>query len=258
MPEAANTSPAHRGLAQQGYYELSTGELDGLDRGLRFTPAVMLAAAAVGLATRAPALHAALAAVGALALLLPGHHPVDLLYNHALRHLFRAPALPPNPLPRRLAGLAAAGLNLAICLAFTGGRDALGYGLGAALLALLAALALRHLCLVSWLLEAVVVAKNRPAHLVSGDEARRLVADGAMLIDVRSPREFANGHLPGAVNVPIDEFDRHVDELVSEHREMVLYCAAGVRCNKAAALLREAGGTGVHQLGTLARWSEPA
>jgi len=39
---------------------------------------------------------------------------------------------------------------------------------------------------------------------------------------------------------------------------MVLYCAAGVRCNKAAVLLQEAGSTGVHQLGTLARWSEPA
>ena len=79
-----------------------------------------------------------------------------------------------------------------------------------------------------------------------------------MLIDVRSPKEFANGHLPGAVNVPIDGFELHVDGLLGKRREMVLYCAAGVRCNKAAVLLQEAGSTGVHQLGTLARWSEPA
>ena len=257
MPEAASMSPAHRGLAQQGYYELSNDELDRLRPGLRFTPAVMLLAAGVGLVTREPALHAALAVIGGLALAAPRHHPVDLLYNHVVRRLARAPALPPNPLPRRLAGLAGAALNLAICLAFTSGRDGLAYGLGAVLLAVLALLATRHVCLVSSLLERLAIARNRPDHLITGDEARRLVAGGAMLVDVRSPKEYANGHLPGAVNVPIDDFQRHVDELVAEHRDLVLYCAAGVRCNKAAVLLREAGSTGVHQLGTLARWSEP-
>jgi rhodanese-related sulfurtransferase len=256
MPEAVTTSPAHRGLAQQGFYELSTDELGRLDNGLRFTPAVMLLAAAAGLATRQPVLHATLAVIGAIALLLPRLHPVDLAYNHLLRHLVRAPALPPNPLPRRLAGGAAAALNLAICLAFTSGRGGLGYGLGTVLLILLTLLATRHLCLSSWMLETLVVAKNRPDRLITGDEARRLVADGALLIDVRSPKEFANGHLPGAVNVPVDEFAQHVAELVAERREMVLYCAAGVRCNKAAVMLREAGSTDVHQLGTLARWSE--
>ncbi|MFQ5349238.1 MAG: DUF4395 family protein [Thermoanaerobaculia bacterium] len=256
MPGTADASGAHGGLAQQGYYELSTDELRRLDHGLRFTPSVMLVAAAVGLATRQPALHATLAAIGALALVLPRHHPIDLLYNYGVRHLFRAPALPSNPLPRRLAGLAAAGLNLAICLALAAGNDSLAYGLGAVLLVLLTLVATRHLCLVSWLLEKLVVAKNRPTRLITGDEARRLVADGAMLIDVRSPKEFANGHLPGAVNVPVDEFEQHVDELIGQHREMVLYCAAGVRCNKAAVMLREAGSSGVHQLGTLARWSE--
>jgi len=257
MAETTNTRPAQSGLAQQGYYELSGDELRRLDRGLRFTPAVMLLAAAAGLATRQPALHATLAAIGALALVLPRLHPVDLLYNHGLRHLFQAPPLPPNPLPRRLAGLVAAGLNLAICLAFTSGRDSLGYGLGGVLLAILTLLATRHLCVVSWLLEKLAVARNRPDHLITGDEARRLVGDGALLIDVRSPKEFANGHLPGAVNVPIDGFEGHVDELLGENREMVLYCAAGVRCNKAAVLLQQAGSSSVHQLGTLARWSEP-
>ncbi len=258
MSEPAVPSAAHRGLSQQGYYELSTDELRRLDRGLRFTPTVMLVTAAVGLAARQPALHATLAAIGVAALLLPRVHPVDLLYNHVVRHLFRAPALPPNPLPRRLAGLAAAALNLAICVAFTAGRDGLAYGMGALLLAILALLATRQLCVVSWLLERLAVAKNRPDRLITGDEARRLVADGALLVDVRSPREFANGHLPGALNVPIDEFERHVDELLAADRDMVLYCAAGVRCNKAAVMLREAGSTGVHQLGTLARWSETA
>jgi phage shock protein E len=258
MPDTASTSPAHRGLAQQGYYELSTDELRRLDHGFRVTPAVMLLAVVLGLATRQPVLHATLAAIGVLGFVLPSHHPIDLLYNHALRHLLRGPALPPNPLPRRLATLLAAGLNLAICLAFTTGRDGLGFGLGAVLTAILAILVVRQFCVVSWPLEKLIVAKNRPKRLITGDEARRLVADGAMLIDVRSPKEFANGHLPGAVNVPIDGFEDDVGELLDQHRDMVLYCAAGVRCNKAAVLLQEAGSSGVYQLGTLARWSEPA
>lgn len=257
MSDAASTSPVHRGLAQQGFYELSTAELGRLENGLRFTPTVMLAAAAVALATRLPALHAALAAIGAIGFVAPRFHPVDLVYNHAVRHLARAPALPPSPLPRRLGGMAAATLNLAICLAFASGHDGLAYGLGVVLLVVLGLLATRQLCLASWLLERLAVAGNRPDRLITGDEARRLVARGALLIDVRSPREYANGHLPGAVNVPIDELAEHVDELLAEQREMVLYCAAGVRCNKAATMLTEAGSTGVHQLGTLARWSEP-
>jgi rhodanese-related sulfurtransferase len=256
MPDAANPSPAHAGLAQQGYYELSTDELRQVDRGLRFAPAVMLVATVVGLATRQPALHAVLAVIGGLAFVLPSHHPIDLLYNYALRHLSRAPALPPNPLPRRLGIVAAAVLNLLVCFAFSSGRDGLAYGLGVALLAILTLLATRQLCVVSWLVEKVVQAQNRPQRLVTGGEARRLIADGALLVDVRSPREFANGHLPGALNVPIDEFDAHVDELINRHKPMVLYCAAGVRCNKAAQLLTEAGAPGVHQLGTMRRWSE--
>ena len=254
----APPGPAERGLAQQGYYELSAEELGRLDAGLRFTPAVMLVAAAAGLATRQPALHLGLSGIGLLALAMPAHHPLDLLWNHLLRRLFGAPALPPNPLPRRLAMAAAAALNLAVCFAFTGGRDGLAYGLGAVLVGMQLLLVTRQLCVVSWLLERIARARNRPLRLVTGDEARSLVDDGALLVDVRSPREFANGHLPGAVNVPIDEFADHVEELLGRRRPMVLYCAAGVRCNKAARMLEQAGSREVHQLGTMQRWSEPA
>ena len=258
MPDTDSTRPAHRGLVQQGFYDLSAAELGRLDPGLRFAPVVMLLAAAIGLATRQPALHAALAVVGILTFVLPRHHPLNLLYNHAWRLFFRAPALPPNPLPRRLATLVAAGLNLAICIAFTSGSDGLAYGLGTVLVTLLALLVARQLCVVSWLLERLVKAKNRPERLITGAEARRLIADGALLIDVRSPKEFGSGHLPGAVNVPIDAFEGHVRGLLDKRREMILYCSGGVRCNKAAVLLRQAGGRGVHQLGTLQRWSETA
>lgn len=257
MP-AATSSFALRGLAQQGFYELSEAERRRLDRGLRITPLLTALATACGLALQEPALHLALALISATGFLLPAHHPFDLLTNHLLRHLGGWPALPPNPLPRRLAMLLPATLNLGICAALLRGRVELAYLLGAIVILVQALLVGRQLCLVSWLLEKLAVARNRPQHQLTGAEARRLVGDGALLVDVRSPKEFAQGHLPGAVNVPIDDFEEHVGELLAEHRPLVLYCAAGVRCNKAARMLEEAGSRQVHQLGTMRRWSEPS
>ena len=44
-------------------------------------------------------------------------------------------------------------------------------------------------------------------------DARKLVAAGARLLDVRSPEEYAGGHLPGAVNIPVQELDRRLAEV---------------------------------------------
>jgi ubiquinone/menaquinone biosynthesis C-methylase UbiE len=48
--------------------------------------------------------------------------------------------------------------------------------------------------------------------------------DGAVLIDVRPPAAFAQGHLPGARSVPLDEIEDHAAELAAEGRAIVAYC----------------------------------
>ena len=89
---------------------------------------------------------------------------------------------------------------------------------------------------------------------LSGEEARRLVADGALLVDVRSPAEFARGHLPGAVNLPIGEVEERYGELPAD-RPLVLYCSGGVRSKRAADFLSERTGLGpIHDLGRIDRW----
>lgn len=249
--------PALDGLNEQGYYRLSPPERAALDAGLRFAPAVMLAGTLAGLVLRSPAVHGVLAAIALASFLLPAHHPLDLLYNHAVRRLTGGPALPPNPLPRRLAGLAAAAMSLVICLAFSAGRDALAYGAGAVLVALQLGLVARQLCGVSWLLARLARWRQRPAGgMIDGERARGLVARGAQLVDVRSPREFSHGHLPGAINVPVGEIAERADELLELHRPLVLYCTAGVRCADAANRLRAAGAE-VHELGKMSRWPAP-
>ncbi len=89
---------------------------------------------------------------------------------------------------------------------------------------------------------------------IQGPDARKLVAAGARLVDVRSPEEYAGGHLPGAVNVPVQELDRRLAEVGPPDHELVVYCRSGHRSTRAAEILRQHGFTKVHNLGPMTAW----
>jgi len=72
---------------------------------------------------------------------------------------------------------------------------------------------------------------------------RKAVANGAMIIDVRSEKEFnTEGHIKGAVNIPIAYVDRMFNSIPRD-KEIVVYCRSGARSEIAARLLREQGWT---------------
>lgn len=78
---------------------------------------------------------------------------------------------------------------------------------------------------------------------ISGEEARRLVREtGALLVDVRTPAEFAGGHAEAAVNVPLHQLSERLPELSSE-RPVIVYCRSGGRSAKAARMLGQHGHT---------------
>jgi rhodanese-related sulfurtransferase len=89
---------------------------------------------------------------------------------------------------------------------------------------------------------------------IQGDDARKLVSAGARLLDVRSPDEYAHGHLPGAVNIPVQELDRRLAEVGPADRELVVYCRSGHRSARATEILRQHGFTKVHNLGPMTAW----
>ena len=62
----------------------------------------------------------------------------------------------------------------------------------------------------------------------------------AQLVDVRSATEFACGHLPGAVNIPLEQVELRTADL-SSHAPVVLVCQAGTRARLAAELLQHSG-----------------
>lgn len=88
----------------------------------------------------------------------------------------------------------------------------------------------------------------------SGDStAHTLVAEGAVLLDVRTENEYAGGHLEGARNIPVHVLESRLDEF-SPEVPVVVYCRSGMRSSKAAMLLRESGVQTVHDLGGMHNW----
>lgn len=85
-------------------------------------------------------------------------------------------------------------------------------------------------------------------------QARALLRDGAIVIDVRSPSEFARGHLRGAVNIPVGELAERIGRQVPDKtRPVLLHCLSGTRSGMGARSLRGLGYANVHNLGSLGR-----
>lgn len=78
------------------------------------------------------------------------------------------------------------------------------------------------------------------------------IAPDALIVDVRTPEEFASGHYPGAINIPYDSVVEGLSAR-SVHRDtaLVLYCRSGNRSGKALATLRSAGFSRLQNAGDL-------
>ena len=80
-------------------------------------------------------------------------------------------------------------------------------------------------------------------------------ANAPLVLDVRSAEEFANGHVPGAVNISHEQVSARIGEL-DPAREVVVYCEKGGRAAKAAEVLSGAGFTVKHLTGDMSGWRE--
>jgi rhodanese-related sulfurtransferase len=80
--------------------------------------------------------------------------------------------------------------------------------------------------------------------------------DHLFVLDVRTPQEFAEGHVPGAVNVPYDQVASRLAE-VPKDKDVVLYCRSGRRAGLAADVLAAQGYTRLSHLeGDMTAWVE--
>ena len=61
------------------------------------------------------------------------------------------------------------------------------------------------------------------------------------IVDVRTPEEFAEGHVPGSINIPLNEIPERVAEFRGMASPIILCCRSGARSGNAAAYLAQQG-----------------
>ena len=84
---------------------------------------------------------------------------------------------------------------------------------------------------------------------INKNELERFLKDGAVLVDVRSPQEYREGHLEGAMLIPEYELiSKHSKSFKSKDETIILYCSNGLRSKKAQRKLEKLGYTNVYNL----------
>ena len=79
--------------------------------------------------------------------------------------------------------------------------------------------------------------------------------EGYIILDVRTPGEYAEGHIPGAVNLPNEEIGSEESPLLPDKDQLILvYCRSGNRSKQASGKLAEQGYTNVTEFGGIRDW----
>ena len=72
-------------------------------------------------------------------------------------------------------------------------------------------------------------------------DLRELIANGALVIDVRTPGEFYEGHYPGSENISLDSIMSSLKDIQRRQKPVITVCRSGARSSAAAAMLKKAG-----------------
>ena len=79
--------------------------------------------------------------------------------------------------------------------------------------------------------------------------------EGAILVDVRTPQEYREGHIPGSTNVPLQTIDKISSEADNKNIPLFVYCFSGGRSSQAASMLQHMGYSNVHNIGGITTYS---
>jgi rhodanese-related sulfurtransferase len=83
-------------------------------------------------------------------------------------------------------------------------------------------------------------------------QMKDIISKGAFLVDVRTPAEFAEGHVNGSVNIPLDQVQNQLAKFKNKEN-IVVFCRSGNRSSQAKSILEQNGFTNVTNGGT---WQE--
>ena len=81
------------------------------------------------------------------------------------------------------------------------------------------------------------------------------VTDGAVLLDVRTPDEYRQGHIPGSKNVPLQSIDKVTVMINNKATPIFVHCLSGARSRQAAVILKQLGYTNVKNIGGISAYA---
>ena len=92
---------------------------------------------------------------------------------------------------------------------------------------------------------------------ISQEEVRRIMKeeDGFLLVDVRTPGEYAEGHIPGAINIPNESIgEEEIPLLPDKNQRILIYCRSGGRSGQTRKKLEKLGYTDILDFGGIMTW----
>ena len=93
---------------------------------------------------------------------------------------------------------------------------------------------------------------------ITGEELVSLIGSDVMIIDVRTAEEYSQGHIEGAVNIPVDRFQTEFDELeLSKDQPLAIYCRSGNRSSFAYQILTKEGFDKVYHAPGVSQYNYP-
>lgn len=98
---------------------------------------------------------------------------------------------------------------------------------------------------------AIIFNRFRSAMSVDASKIKDKIQLGALVVDVRTPAEYQSGHFPGAVNIPVDQVEKRLEEFGGKDKSIIVYCASGGRSGSAKSYLESMGFSDVINAGGL-------
>lgn len=105
----------------------------------------------------------------------------------------------------------------------------------------------------------LVGCSSSSSNMVNYVEAKeKIINEGAILLDVRTQEEYDEGHIEGAVLLPLDSISEDsIKEIADNNKEVIIvYCRSGNRSAQALEKLKELGYENVYDLGAMSNWKE--
>lgn len=97
--------------------------------------------------------------------------------------------------------------------------------------------------------------KENAYHQINAEEAKELIKEKTIIIDVRTKEEYESGHIEDAINIPYDNINNETINN-SKDTKIIVYCKSGNRSKTAANTLIKLGYKNIYDLGSINNWDE--